>query len=167
MLNDEEHKVHVVLDKTLTTDDAQPILVHPLTNAASIALSSDDITNFVKHQGNELTILDFDAEVAVAAPKNKGNKEKKAKKAKPGKGKEPSLGLEYKKAENFALWYSQLVTRGQLIEYYDISGCYILRPNAYAIWEVIQTFFDSEIKKLGVRNCYFPLFVSEAALTRV
>ena len=51
-----------------------------------------------------------------------------------------------------------------MIEYYDISGCYILRPWSYAIWEQIQAFFDGEIKKLGVQNAYFPLLVSEKAL---
>ncbi|XP_057243470.1 bifunctional glutamate/proline--tRNA ligase-like [Malurus melanocephalus] len=51
-----------------------------------------------------------------------------------------------------------------MIEYYDVSGCYILRPWAHAIWEAIKDFFDAEIKKLGVENCYFPMFVSQAAL---
>ena len=53
-----------------------------------------------------------------------------------------------------------------MIEYYDVSGCYVLRPWSYAIWEKIQEFFDREIKKLGVKNCYFPMFVSHAALER-
>jgi len=51
-----------------------------------------------------------------------------------------------------------------MIEYYDVSGCYILRPWSFSIWEQIQHFFDTEIKKLGVQNAYFPLFVSERAL---
>jgi prolyl-tRNA synthetase len=42
----------------------------------------------------------------------------------------------------------------------------VLRPWAYAIWESIQSFFDGHIKKLGVKNCYFPMFVSAAALER-
>ena len=54
-----------------------------------------------------------------------------------------------------------------MIEYYDVSGCYILRPWAYDIWESIHDFFDKEIKALGVRNCYFPLFVSQQALEKV
>ena len=53
-----------------------------------------------------------------------------------------------------------------MIEYYDVSGCYILRPWAYAIWENIKDFFDAEIKKQGVENCYFPMFVSHAALEK-
>lgn len=55
-----------------------------------------------------------------------------------------------------------------MIEYYDVSGCYILRPWAYGIWELIQQWFDSRIKRhpLNVRNCYFPIFVSKAALEK-
>uniref|UniRef100_A0A670I0K0 Prolyl-tRNA synthetase n=1 Tax=Podarcis muralis TaxID=64176 RepID=A0A670I0K0_PODMU len=45
-------------------------------------------------------------------------------------------------------------------------GCYILRPWAFSIWESIKEFFDGEIKKLGVENCYFPMFVSQAALEK-
>lgn len=39
-----------------------------------------------------------------------------------------------------------------------------MRPWAYSIWERIREFFDGEIKKRGVENCYFPLFVSDKAL---
>jgi prolyl-tRNA synthetase len=53
-----------------------------------------------------------------------------------------------------------------MIEYYDVSGCYVLRPWSYAIWEAIQNYFDSEIKKIGVKNCYFPMFVSKSALEK-
>lgn len=53
-----------------------------------------------------------------------------------------------------------------MIEYYDVSGCYVLRPWAYAIWESIKEFFDREIRKLGVENCYFPMFVSQTALEK-
>ncbi|KAG8184855.1 hypothetical protein JTE90_016200 [Oedothorax gibbosus] len=76
------------------------------------------------------------------------------------------LGLEIRKEENLADWYSQVLTKGEMIEYYDVSGCYILRPWAYSIWEAIQKFFDKEIKALGVTNCYFPMFVSSDALER-
>nr|XP_060610232.1 bifunctional glutamate/proline--tRNA ligase isoform X7 [Anolis sagrei ordinatus] len=88
----------------------------------------------------------------------------------PGDGQGPKkqtrLGLEAKKEENLADWYSQVITKSEMIEYYDVSGCYILRPWAFAIWEAIKDFFDSEIKKLGVENCYFPMFVSQAALEK-
>ncbi|KAK4884370.1 hypothetical protein RN001_000641 [Aquatica leii] len=80
--------------------------------------------------------------------------------------KQTRLGLEAKKEENLSDWYSQVITKGELIEYYDVSGCYILRPWSYSIWEAIKDWFDVEIKKLGVQNCYFPIFVSRAALEK-
>ncbi|KAF5892564.1 bifunctional glutamate/proline--tRNA ligase isoform X2 [Clarias magur] len=83
-----------------------------------------------------------------------------------GPKKQTRLGLEAKKEENLADWYSQVITKSEMIEYYDVSGCYVLRPWAFAIWESIKEFFDREIKKLGVENCYFPMFVSQAALEK-
>ncbi|XP_069911426.1 bifunctional glutamate/proline--tRNA ligase isoform X4 [Oryctolagus cuniculus] len=83
-----------------------------------------------------------------------------------GPKKQTRLGLEAKKEENLADWYSQVITKSEMIEYYDVSGCYILRPWAYSIWESIKDFFDAEIKKLGVENCYFPIFVSQSALEK-
>ncbi|XP_074846044.1 bifunctional glutamate/proline--tRNA ligase isoform X2 [Carettochelys insculpta] len=88
----------------------------------------------------------------------------------PGDGQGPKkqtrLGLEAKKEENLADWFSQVITKSEMIEYYDVSGCYVLRPWSYFIWESIKDFFDGEIKKLGVENCYFPMFVSQAALEK-
>ncbi|XP_034936970.1 bifunctional glutamate/proline--tRNA ligase [Chelonus insularis] len=118
----------------------------------------------------------------AAAEADKGKKSKAAEPAKKQKVKEEKkekpketadnlktgtrLGLEAKKSENLSDWYSQVITKGEMIEYYDVSGCYILRPWSYSIWDVIKDFFDSEIKKLGVQNCYFPIFVSKSALER-
>ena len=36
------------------------------------------------------------------------------------------------------LVHSQVITKSEMIEYYDVSGCYILRPWSYAIWERIK-----------------------------
>lgn len=80
--------------------------------------------------------------------------------------KETGLGLTHKKDENFGEWYSEVVVNAEMIEYYDISGCYILRPWAMSIWEIMQKFFDAEIKKMNIKNCYFPLFVTPAALQK-
>lgn len=53
-----------------------------------------------------------------------------------------------------------------MIDYYDISGCYILKPASYGVWEVIQHWFDERIKALGVENSYFPMFVSSRVLEK-
>jgi prolyl-tRNA synthetase len=73
-------------------------------------------------------------------------------------------GMEVKKTDDFGQWFNQLVTKAEMIEFYDISGCYILRPWSYSIWDTIHAYVDTEIKKLGVQNAYFPLFVSKARL---
>ncbi|KAK9684671.1 hypothetical protein RND81_10G224500 [Saponaria officinalis] len=80
--------------------------------------------------------------------------------------KETGLGLSFKKDENFGEWYSEVVVNGEMIEYYDISGCYILRPTTMAIWEILKDFFDDKIKKMKIKNCYFPLFVSPGVLEK-
>ncbi|XP_075875813.1 bifunctional glutamate/proline--tRNA ligase isoform X2 [Nelusetta ayraudi] len=112
---------------------------------------------------------------AGGGKKGKGDKAGQGKEGSAGAGgagdgqgpkKQTRLGLEAKKEENLADWYSQVITKAEMIEYYDVSGCYVLRPWSFAIWEAIKEFFDREIKKLGVENCYFPMFVSQAALEK-
>lgn len=93
----------------------------------------------------------------------------KNKKKKSGGGKKKDTGLKItatKQGEgsDFASWYQQVITKSEMIDYYDISGCYILRPWSYSIWEQIQSWFDARIKELGVKPCYFPMFVSKRAL---
>uniref|UniRef100_M3XH78 Bifunctional glutamate/proline--tRNA ligase n=1 Tax=Latimeria chalumnae TaxID=7897 RepID=M3XH78_LATCH len=100
------------------------------------------------------------------APKGQGNGSSGGAGEGLGPKKQTRLGLEAKKEENLADWYSQVITKSEMIEYYDVSGCYVLRPWSFAIWEAIKDFFDAEIKKLGVENCYFPMFVSQAALEK-
>lgn len=86
-------------------------------------------------------------------------------KMKAGAGKKKNRdGMEVKKDENFGDWYSSLVLKAEMIELYDISGCYILRPWSFALWETIQGYFDPKIKATGVKNSYFPLFVTKKRL---
>merc|ERR1740128_158389 len=111
------------------------------------------------------TATGSDWQPAGGAPAKKQDKEKKKKEAPkpaaPAAG-VTRLGLEVKKEENLPDWYSQVLLKAEMMEYYDVSGCYILRPWSFAIWEMMKDFFDKEIKKLGVENCYFPIFVSQA-----
>ncbi|XP_061415264.1 bifunctional glutamate/proline--tRNA ligase isoform X2 [Lethenteron reissneri] len=103
---------------------------------------------------------------AGASKDSKPKEQDKGSSSSDGPKKQTRLGMEVKKLENFSEWYSQVITKSELVEYYDVSGCYILRPWAYSIWEAIQQFFNAEIMKLGVENCYFPMLVSQAALER-
>jgi len=75
-------------------------------------------------------------------------------------------GITVKKDQDFSEWYTQVIQKADLIEYTQVSGCYILKPNSYSIWEKIQRFFDNKIKSLGVKNAYFPLFIPESLLKK-
>jgi len=81
------------------------------------------------------------------------------------KGKEEDkralLGLTVKKGEDLSEWYTQLVQKAEFADYTSVSGCMVLRPNAYQIWEKIQSIFNSKIKGSGHKNVYFPLFIPE------
>mmetsp|Transcript_32826 Transcript_32826/g.93157 ORF Transcript_32826/g.93157 Transcript_32826/m.93157 type:complete len:545 (-) Transcript_32826:388-2022(-) len=99
--------------------------------------------------------------------KEKKPKAPKEKKPQGGGKKETKLGLHAKKAEDFGDWFSQVCTESEMISYYEgVSGCYILRPWSMSIWDTIKDWFDLRIKAMGVQNSYFPLFVTEAALTK-
>ncbi|KAM4602394.1 bifunctional glutamate/proline--tRNA ligase isoform 2-T2 [Polymixia lowei] len=149
--------------KTLTGQDYKPV-------AAAGASGGED-----KNRKERENKSEKQGGGGGGAKKGKGDKAGQGKEASGGAGgagegqgpkKQTRLGLEAKKEENLADWYSQVITKAEMIEYYDVSGCYVLRPWSFAIWEAIKEFFDREIKKLGVENCYFPMFVSQAALEK-
>uniref|UniRef100_A0A8C5G7D5 Bifunctional glutamate/proline--tRNA ligase n=1 Tax=Gouania willdenowi TaxID=441366 RepID=A0A8C5G7D5_GOUWI len=149
--------------KTLTGNDYKPV-------AAAGATGGED-----KNRKERENKSEKQGGGGGGGKKGKGEKAGQGKESSGGAGgggegqgpkKQTRLGLEAKKEENLADWYSQVITKAEMIEYYDVSGCYVLRPWAYSIWESIKDFFDREIKKLGVENCYFPMFVSQAALEK-
>jgi len=75
-------------------------------------------------------------------------------------------GLTVKKSENFSEWYQQLILKSGLADYSSVSGCIIFRPLSYLIWEKIKNLCDEEFKKVGIKNCYFPLFIPEKAFEK-
>jgi hypothetical protein len=59
------------------------------------------------------------------------------------------LGIEYKKIDNWPMWYQQVLKKAEMIEYCtDVSGCYVLRPWSYSIWEKLQAELDMHFKKV-------------------
>ncbi|MBI2549879.1 proline--tRNA ligase [Candidatus Woesearchaeota archaeon] len=83
-----------------------------------------------------------------------------------GEGEKKTLGLTVKKSEDFSEWYTQAVAKAELADYTKVSGCMVLRPYGYAIWEKIVKEVDIRLKKMGVQNCYFPLFIPESLLKK-
>lgn len=51
IINDEEKKVKVILDKDIM--GKEKVNFHPLKNTATVTISSDDLLKFINHVGNE------------------------------------------------------------------------------------------------------------------
>ena len=89
-------------------------------------------------------------------------KKEDKKEGKPGK---VEVGITADK-EELSDWFTQLLQKAELIEYTNVSGCYIFRPRAYSIWERVQRYFDDKIKADGVKNAYFPLLIQKSNLVK-
>jgi prolyl-tRNA synthetase len=183
LINDTNCEVTFCIDSELFGDAM--INVHPLRNDRTTSMPASTMKAFLTDVKHEPVVLDFSTVAAPAPAANGGAKpakkpaEPKAAKQKPSQApkpkkendgdgknvkKETMLAITATKEDDFANWYTQTITLSEMIDYSDISGCYILRPWSFFIWEQITQWFDNEIKKFGVRNTYFPLFVSEKAL---
>jgi len=71
-----------------------------------------------------------------------------------------------KKSEDSNKWYEEVVEKAKLAEHSPVKGCMTIRPYGYALWENIQAILDREIKKMGVKNAYFPLFIPKSFIEK-
>ncbi|MAE13000.1 proline--tRNA ligase [Candidatus Woesearchaeota archaeon] len=81
-------------------------------------------------------------------------------------GNKSTLGITANKKDNFSDWYTQVIQKAELIDYSDVSGCMVLRPYSYEIWETIVAYLDPKFKEKGVKNAYFPLLIPEKLLNK-
>lgn len=63
-------------------------------------------------------------------------------------------------------WYIRTLLKAELFDYSPIKGAIVFRPYSYAIWENLQKIVDQELKNLGIKNAYFPLFIPESYLQK-
>ncbi|NEZ46761.1 proline--tRNA ligase [Clostridium niameyense] len=68
--------------------------------------------------------------------------------------------------EDFAQWYTDIVKKAELADYSSVRGCMIIRPYAYAMWEMIQKDLDKRFKDTGHQNVYMPVFIPESLLNK-
>mmetsp|Transcript_24740 Transcript_24740/g.36475 ORF Transcript_24740/g.36475 Transcript_24740/m.36475 type:complete len:708 (+) Transcript_24740:67-2190(+) len=168
LINDTEGVVKFVIDKSLL--DEAVVNSHPLRHDRSTSISGVDMLKYAQHVNHDPIVIDFTALPAApshapAAKKSNPKQECKPKQeSNKNMKKETLLGLSVTKEEDFSAWYTQTITLSEMIDYSDVSGCYVLRPWSYFIWETIQRYMDDRIREWGVKNCYFPMFVSERAL---
>ena len=70
------------------------------------------------------------------------------------------------RADDYARWYTDVVTHGRLADYSPVKGCMVIRPNGYALWENMQRILDGRFKETGHQNAYFPLFIPKSFLSK-
>jgi len=70
------------------------------------------------------------------------------------------------RAQDFSAWYNEAVMRAELADYSPVRGCMVIRPNGYAIWELMQGALDGMFKDTGHRNAYFPLLIPQSFLAK-
>ena len=170
IVNDSSKEVTLVLDKALMDYDF--IHSHPLENDKSVKLSPAVLKEYMSKAGVEPVVVDFGTGAGAAAPpaggkapasrpaeakppkqkkeKTEGGEQKKSNNKKTTKKGETLLALQWKKDENFPGWYSDVIVLSEMISYYDISGCYILRPWSYKIWDLMQQWFNIEVRIIGL-----------------
>ena len=68
--------------------------------------------------------------------------------------------------EDFAQWYTDVVSKAELCDYTGVKGCMVYLPNGYAIWEKIQADLDKRFKETGVENVYLPMLIPENLLQK-
>lgn len=162
VMHDTANEVRLVLDKRLV--DTTFVNCHPARNDMTYAIKAADILTFVKHFNHDPIIMDFSITEEASAAKPAAAKKPAAVEQK--REQKTNEGMSCTKKDNFADWYTDAITKSGMIDYYDVSGCYILRPYSYEIWERVQWFLDAKFKSIGVKNCYFPIFVTKDKLER-
>ncbi|PBK98844.1 prolyl-tRNA synthetase [Armillaria gallica] len=159
-------KVVTVVDSSIASSSSQ-FALHAHSSSSTVFLTGKDVLAYLRSletADTKLQELDLsDAAPAAAAPAPKPA----------AKGKEDAkiegaiqIAVGVKKEVDFSAWYTNVLLKADMLDYYSVSGCYILKPWSYSIWEEIQHWFDFKIKEMGVQNAYFPMFVSAKVLER-
>lgn len=158
----------IIIDENLKKEEFWSF--HPMDNAVSLEVKAVDVQRMIEEgfkKKVQFLALGDEAypEEAKSKKPAKGKKKGKTNNKENVKG-ETKLKIFSDKHQQFGDWYTEVIKKGDLIEYYDVSGCYILKPNSYFVWENIQRYMDQRFGKLGVQNVYFPMFLKKKHLER-
>src|SRR3954470_3656833 len=75
-------------------------------------------------------------------------------------------GVLTSRAARFPRWYQEVLAKAELADSGPVRGTMVIRPYAYAAWELMQADMDRRIKAAGAKNAYFPLLIPESYLAR-
>jgi len=63
------------------------------------------------------------------------------------------------RAENYPLWYQEVVKAADMAEQSVVRGCMVIKPWGFSLWENIRAQLDRMFRETGHQNAYFPLFI--------
>ncbi|RIL06558.1 MAG: proline--tRNA ligase [Proteobacteria bacterium] len=61
--------------------------------------------------------------------------------------------------KNYPEWYLQVISAADLADQSPVRGCMVVRPWGYGIWEEIQNNYNPILRRHGVQNASFPMFI--------
>ncbi|KAL4398992.1 aminoacyl-tRNA ligase [Malassezia pachydermatis] len=158
-------KLRVLVDQDIV-DNGAMYAVHARSASQTVFTTGAALVAYLAETNVSLDTVAFSSLAAPAAPAPAAPTPKAKTKVDAKIPEAELIGITVRKDLDFPEWYQQVLRKGDMLDYYDVSGCYILKPWSFFVWESIQRFFDAEIKKIGVQNCYFPMFVSSDVLER-
>ena len=68
--------------------------------------------------------------------------------------------------DDFPRWYQDVCAKAELAENGPHRGSMVIRPYAYAMWELMQSAMDARIKATGAQNVYFPTLIPQSYMER-
>jgi prolyl-tRNA synthetase len=138
----------VILDSSLAPNGAHAeslFAIHANSSSSTAFVKGCEIHNYL------LTLEKDDAKLVIVELSDAGAAPAPAAPATPavapgavaaaaagGESTGVQISIGYKKEVDFADWYTSVLLKSGMLEYYSVSGCYILRPWSYSIWEKIQ-----------------------------
>lgn len=131
---DNASAIQVVLDQRLV-DSTAKIAVHPSKSDVTVFVAGSEIKSYLENAGAKVTVVEFTLISVQAASKAEVKKARPPTKTVPVDSKVEGaelIGCTVKKEVDFSNWYQQVLTKGDMLDYYDISGCYILKVGCFS-----------------------------------
>lgn len=111
------NKRNSIADRTAAASNDKPNVQEPSKNALKKAAKQEKLA---AEKANK----------SVGKPAKEVGKPE-AKKGSTSAPKKPTdsvlIGINATKEDDFSTWYQQVLTKGDMLDYYDVSGCYILK----------------------------------------
>lgn len=131
-----------VLDASIATSSSL-FALHASSSSSTIFVTGQDIVKYLRSlETDDVKVQEIDFQtLSVASAPGAVAQTSKA----PAKEKEDAkiegavqIAIGVKKEVDFAAWYTNVLIKADMLDYYSVSGCYILKPWSYSIWEEIQ-----------------------------